>query len=580
MEYTPYSPKQKKTTTSTGYDPPENQEKAPSNSLVQLSVKSGYDQPGDEQELSQSLTKSSESEAEQPQPQPQPVIKDEDILPQAKKAYEEHLLVKRGKQAPVVRDDQYVSSTGYQPATDNEHDDDQDQDQDQDRTLSHTETEESKIQFKDEDALLWFKAQNDEKYAQQLRAKETRESDEGRHTSQVGTNSLMGWRKDGNQWVQDEKARPEIVPMPKGIRTRFWGEDKDSTMVRGEGHKWSKTIEGGKESKGTDEHGNTIGNPDKDAPDNALGNVVTGTNTQYFSEERQKESMVQMKGGKLVGSDGKNVDTSGASGIGTFANSGKGRYIFVKGEDGQVRAVDPWEQHQEQPRHEWTKEEFDGLTETQKQQKQKEMQLSFVNHSSLVAGGNMRAGGEMIVEDGEVKMVNDSSGHYFPDNAMTYDMVQGLVEGGAKPEGMSVGLVDKDKEGKMQRGEKDKIKDLYAGALEFLSYGGAQDAEKRMREEREWREQSGGLFDMIRRFDRSKLKQTKTNDKSGPIVQAEGEDTLLTGAPTPPPTLEGTQKSGPVAPEALTSSAPTIEEPKKRGRVQDLISFYENKPLA
>lgn len=48
------------------------------------------------------------------------------------------------------------------------------------------------------------------------------------------------------------------------------------------------------------------------------------------------------------------------------------------------------------------------------------------HHSSFLAGGDVAGAGELVVENGELTLITDQSGHYQPTQAMTAQVVQHL----------------------------------------------------------------------------------------------------------------------------------------------------------
>src|SRR5690606_5229172 len=83
------------------------------------------------------------------------------------------------------------------------------------------------------------------------------------------------------------------------------------------------------------------------------------------------------------------VDTTNASGVGTMFRQGVAKHIFVMTPEGQIRAVDPWAARSV-----------------------KHGQFSWVNHSSLVGGGDVAGAGERRIEGGKLQQVSDQSRHY------------------------------------------------------------------------------------------------------------------------------------------------------------------------
>ena len=327
-------------------------------------------------------------------------------------------------------------------------------------------------------------------------------------------NSLMGWEKVDGRW-SNTGAAPEVLPAAKGMKAGhgYENEQEDATKFRGAARTWTSLAD----------------------TENAN---VKGINTHYLDEQEKKDATVSVQDGKLVGADGKNVHTLDASGTGTQFNEGKRKFIYAKDKDGTMRAIDPWAAHKETDHKEFLSQKaaakegkpkkggrvsslisrFEAINANGGDSNiANDIQMSFVNHSSLVGGEEARAAGEILVNDGEVEMVNDSSGHYQPDNAMTYDMVQGLVEGGVSAERLQVGMVAKNADDKNADGSRKDAGagQMRAGALEFLSYGGATDAEEKMRKARKDRH---SIFDEIKGFNKGGLNKTNTQETNNVVV--------------------------------------------------------------
>jgi hypothetical protein len=259
------------------------------------------------------------------------------------------------------------------------------------------------------------------------------------------------------------------------------------------------------------------------APQNATKFLTTPNaecahvQTRMFSTSEAEDHAVSVKEGALM-HQGVPLNTATASGTGTWANGGEGRYLYAKSKEGQVRAVDAWKEHLESPMSEAPTAE--GKVPTN---------LQMVNHSTLLGGKEAQGAGEIRADHGKHVVMSDRSGHYKPDNQMLYNSVKGLVDEGLAPEGTTVemtdkssrfsGIVPKDMLGQAQPYDP-KFGDLQVGALEFMSYGGDLKAEERMRQARMNRL---GLNSQISTFDKKTLTPTATNDRSAPKRESVGE---------------------------------------------------------
>ncbi|TNE86005.1 MAG: hypothetical protein EP330_24015 [Deltaproteobacteria bacterium] len=410
-------------------------------------------------------------------------------------------------------------------------------DEQQDREISFSSTMASRS-FDTAEAVAWYKEQHDEGL-QAARA-----------------NSLMGWEKDEDGgWRQTGEA-----PQSLGRTQEMHGKHTD--------YKNEHLVASFRDAdRGARPRAKFAASQDLAESE---GKTVVGHNTRYLNDEEQAQAAVGMKDGKLLGADGKRVDTTGASGKGTFFEGGAGRFIFNKDEDGTLRAAGAWEGHTETKRSEWFEQTY-GEKELLPSGED-DIQMSFMNHSSLIAGRDSRGAGELLVEDGDVKMVTDNSGHYRTDGERLYDVVSGLANDGAATEGMAVAMVNKDIDDKLARlkeikkagdetqGRGAKLGDLVVGANEFLSYGGAADAEQRMRSAREAR---SPMMDAIQGFDRSSLKKTETNDRSAANTEGKGGRVELLLEQ-----LEGKLDRGPAAAEE--------ERVAETSNVSRLRAMFEN----
>lgn len=106
---------------------------------------------------------------------------------------------------------------------------------------------------------------------------------------------------------------------------------------------------------------------------------VWGTKVMYLTEAERQSYRIHIKDGKLYEASGKLFDTRDAS----THFSGAGRAIFVMSSTGELYAS-------------------------------KVQDVGKFHHSSLLAGADVMAAGEMEVEEGMLKLVTRKSGHYQP----------------------------------------------------------------------------------------------------------------------------------------------------------------------
>ncbi|MFD3706260.1 hypothetical protein ACFWUP_24225 [Nocardia sp. NPDC058658] len=121
-----------------------------------------------------------------------------------------------------------------------------------------------------------------------------------------------------------------------------------------------------------------------------VGNSVwpPGRWVAYLDEIVRQQTRLYIVDGLIYDATGTLFDTS----AGVTAHGGAGRAIFVMDEHGNLYASNYHEP---------------GL----------------FHHSSFLAGGNVAAAGELVVIDGELQMVTDSSGHYRPSRGHTMQAI-------------------------------------------------------------------------------------------------------------------------------------------------------------
>jgi hypothetical protein len=220
----------------------------------------------------------------------------------------------------------------------------------------------------------------------------------------------------------------------KNMNTAYDGEDKDASGLRGGPSNWQKRVN----------------NEDPDAP------KLTSVTTQYMSPEERQATAISSNNGKLVDSSGALLDTTNASGIGTFQKEGANKHIFAMTGDKQICTADPWAEKKIEPTDQGAN-------------------LAFVNHSSFTGGKAVAGAGEMRVEQGELQQVSDQSGHYKPDGQMMGQTLDQLNAMGVNMDKASLKLVGKDKD--------HKEKPLYVSPQQFQQHDAAT-AEAEIRAEK------------------------------------------------------------------------------------------------
>jgi hypothetical protein len=117
--------------------------------------------------------------------------------------------------------------------------------------------------------------------------------------------------------------------------------------------------------------------------------------TQYFDEEQRRDHQVALNEGVLENEKGKLAE---------------GSHVFVMDGEGQIYA----------------KETQEALTQVDDQGR-----VAHVHHSSFLAGGEVAGAGELRVgKDGELKEINDGSGHYKPGEVQTKQTLETIEEQG------------------------------------------------------------------------------------------------------------------------------------------------------
>ncbi|MEJ7734190.1 MAG: hypothetical protein WKG00_33970 [Polyangiaceae bacterium] len=133
--------------------------------------------------------------------------------------------------------------------------------------------------------------------------------------------------------------------------------------------------------------------------ENLPGNRVHGGGwlVKYLDDAERETHRLTVRDGKLYDAKGKLFDTKAAA----TAHSGDGRAIFVMDEQGRIYVST----YQE---------------------------VGKFHHSSMLAGKPVTGAGELVVENGVVKLISNKSGHYQPTAAMNEQVIKSLETQGVK----------------------------------------------------------------------------------------------------------------------------------------------------
>jgi hypothetical protein len=252
--------------------------------------------------------------------------------------------------------------------------------------------------------------------------------------------------------------------------------------------------------------------------ENPAAPTLSSVTTHYMNDTERDATSLSAKNGKLVGAGGQLLDTTGASGIGTFNKEGAQKHIFTMDGDKAIRAADPWAEKKVTPKP-------DGSAN-----------LGFINHSSFTAGKAVAGAGEMRVEKGELQQVSDQSGHYKPDGEMVGQTLDQLGAMGVNMDKTSLKLTGK---GAGQ-------KPLYVSPTQFQQHGAA-DAEAEIRAEK------AALHGQLLGAVGARQARLGLADSEGdaPIAPAP-----LPAAPPPPAMPHAYRNSVPAAPPVYVDSLP------------------------
>ena len=269
--------------------------------------------------------------------------------------------------------------------------------------------------------------------------------------------------------------------------------------------------------------------------------------TRYFTKAEQKQARLRVGKrkykGLLLDRQAAKIDTSDASGKGTFEvngeNTGKGKFIYAMTPQGQIRIGDPNRMYDKLP---LGPAGDDGRTP---------YNLRLANHSTLVGGGDVAAAGEMQVNDGKLIQLGDTSGHYRPDNQMTYQAAARLEQMGVDMSDVTMRLCAKS----------DGERSMLTSAAEFMGYGGAANAEEKMR-----------AFRRDMQVDLSQEIAARAARRAGGVGRERGEDVALSdklkqlyGTPDPSAKVDPVESALPVNQKSLYTIPPAQGDGRAEG---------------
>lgn len=148
--------------------------------------------------------------------------------------------------------------------------------------------------------------------------------------------------------------------------------------------------------------------------------------TAYLNDSQLKQHEINVKNGKIVDAQGKNLDTTGANCA--FKGAEKDQMVFTMGKNGQMHAADAGKQEQN------FKNAYDkGVTRD----------LYLFHHSSLTRGKETAASGGIEVKNGELKSISNKSGHYMPEVKDNLQAINELEKKGVNTDNTKMQMWDK-----------------------------------------------------------------------------------------------------------------------------------------
>jgi hypothetical protein len=138
------------------------------------------------------------------------------------------------------------------------------------------------------------------------------------------------------------------------------------------------------------------------------GGPMGSPGVKYLDDAVREQHRLTVHDGLIYNAKGLPFDTS--SGVSAFGPSSNGRAIFVMDEHGNLYAS--------------TFQRFRDF-----------------HHSSLLAGGDVAAAGEILVRDGKIELLTDRSGHYAPGRSQTQQVLDQLESQGIFIDPININLI-------------------------------------------------------------------------------------------------------------------------------------------
>lgn len=173
----------------------------------------------------------------------------------------------------------------------------------------------------------------------------------------------------------------------------------------------------------------------------AAPNVNIRTRYIEKEEERKNYQLGVGEGGKIMGADGKPLDTGAAKG--GFAGSAGG-HIFVMNPQGQMYSANMGEEQAKgglRGENATVKYDKDQKQYVPKDPNAESASAQAFHHSSFLAGQKVASAGELKVNEGTLSMISNASGHYKPKSEHVMQTLNELEEQGAATEQARVHLM-------------------------------------------------------------------------------------------------------------------------------------------
>jgi hypothetical protein len=148
--------------------------------------------------------------------------------------------------------------------------------------------------------------------------------------------------------------------------------------------------------------------------------------TAYLNDNQLKQHELNVKNGKIVDAQGKNLDTTGANCA--FKGAEKDQMVFTMNKDGKMHAADAGKEEQK-----FENAYNKGLTKDR----------YLFHHSSLTRGKETAASGGIEVKNGELKSISNKSGHYLPSAKENLQAINELEKKGVNTDNTKMQMWDK-----------------------------------------------------------------------------------------------------------------------------------------